>query len=650
MAYALEEAINSINIAEMFDNDYLFSIGNNLGELVDSDDDSRQEWLEDQDDWLKLAAQVRETKSFPWHRASNVKFPLMTVACLQFHARALPGLINSSNPVRARVIGRDPGGEKLARADRVGQYMSYQILEEMEEWMDDMDRMLMVLPIIGMCFKKTYYSENLGRLKSCLIMPRDLILNYHATDYVRARMSHVIMMDQNELKECQRQGIFLDIDLPDEHKAVQGARDETIGLTQDQGNPDDPYEIVESHCWLDLDEDGYKEPYIVTYHRDSRQILRIVARWDEDGIQYGTSGKVSKIVPTEYFTPFVFLPDPNSSVYGLGFGRLLGPTNEAVNTIINQLMDAGTLSNLQSGFIGRGIKLNNGMIRFGPGEWKQVNTTGDDLRKGIFPMPVREPSQVLFNLLGMLIDSGQQISAVSDMMVGENPGQNQPATTTMAVLEQGLKVFTGIFKRIHRSLGKEYKKIYELDGKYLDEEMYNDVLDEAAIDYSKLPPETTPEEIEAMKQQAQGGYYTIEDFEEEKFDIRPTSDPTMVSNAQRAVKAESLLNKAMSGVPINMEVATRRVLEAEGHEDIKEIMAMPPQPPSLDQLNYDLDVEKVKIDALDVYNKGIKLVAEAEALEKGQQLDEYRAIVDDNLKIVDRQQGQQNNANGPTSV
>ena len=285
MAYNLDNALDSINIAEDLSEDLLNEIGFTLSSLVEEDDSSRQEWLEDQDSWLKLAAQVKDVKTYPWQNSSNVKYPLMTVSSLQFHARALPGLINSNNPVRARVIGRDPDGEKLKRANRVGKYMSYQVLEEMDDWMDDMDRMMLILPIIGLCYKKTYFSEIKGQVVSKLIMPRDLILNYHAQEYSRARMSHVIYMDENELVEYQRGDIFLDVELVSVSKEVEGVRDETIGLSHTNKVDQDPYEIIESHCWLDLDEDGYKEPYIVTYHRESQTVLRIVARWDEDGIE-----------------------------------------------------------------------------------------------------------------------------------------------------------------------------------------------------------------------------------------------------------------------------------------------------------------------------------------------------------------------------
>lgn len=618
MAYKIEDALTYLNIADHLDEGLLDEIGHELAELVENDDDSRQEWLSDQDDWLKLAAQVRDIKSYPWTRASNVKFPLVTIAALQFHARALPSLINSTTPVRARVLGDDPEGVKQARSTRVEAYMSYQILEEMEEWLDEVDRMMIVLPIIGLCYKKSYFSENLGRNKSVLVLPRDLILNYHAKDYTRARMSHVILMDQNELKELQNRGIFLDVELSTEYKQVEGVRDDTIGLHHSSGITEDPYEIIESHCWLDLDEDGYKEPYIVTYHRDSRKVLRIVARWDEDGIEYNEAGKIIRIEAEEYFTPFMFFPDPNSAVYGIGFGRLLGPTNEAVNTLINQLIDAGTLSNMQSGFLARGAALPGGSMRFQPGEWKIVNNTGDDLRKGIVPLPTKEPSHVLQTLLSLLVDYGQRLSAVSEIMVGENPGQNQPATTTMAVLEQGLKVFTGIYKRIHRALAKEYQKLYKLNSKYLDENKYRTVLD-------KIDPLS-----------GEGIDVSIADFELDTFDIVPASDPNFVSDSQKAMKSESLLQKAMAGLPINIEEALKMSLEAEGHENIEALMTLPPQGPSVEEKQFELDVIKTQIDAFKAYNDGIKKIAEAEAAEHGVQLGQYKSFIDTQFGAIDR--------------
>ena len=648
----LEELVSNPNIAEDLDKEILAEIGDDLCSKIKNDDDSRSEWLESNDKWLKLASQVMEDKNNPWPNASNVKYPLLTLAAVQFHARSLPSLINSSRPVMAKTVGQDPQGLKRKRANRVSKYMSYQVMEQMEEWLDDFDRLLMALPIIGLVYRKTYYSESLGRNRSVLIMPRDLILNYHAQDYIRSRMTHRIFMDQNELRELQLDGLFRDVELSVQAKHHEGITDEVIGLSHSGGSDDDePFELYESHCWLDLDEDGYKEPYIVTLHADSGEVLRIVARWSSDSIQYKEDGKVRKITPDEYFTPYIFIPDPSSPVYGIGFGALLGPNNEAINTILNQLIDSGTLSNLQAGFIARGIKITSGGQKFKPGEWKIVNTTGDDLRKGVFPMPVREPSQVLFNLLGFLVDASQKVASVTDMMVGGNPGQNQPATTSMAVLEQGLKVFTSIYKRIHRQLGKEYKLLYKLNSVYLDEEHYRNVLDEQSepTQGSVEPDEARMQQLATSMQNQMAG---IEDFELDSMDICPASDPELVTETQKIVKAQSLLEKAMAGLPINIGLATRQMLEAEGHENIEQLMQVPkPQPDpeivlkqqelqgkqQLEQAKLQLDKIRIENEAIKDKTEGMLNIAKAQQEENTMAFDQAKQKAEMVLDMADQQ-------------
>lgn len=635
----LDTALQSMNLAEDLDQNTLDALGRELCDAIEDDDRSRQGWLSTQEEWLKLASQVTETKGYPWQGASNVKYPLLTLACVHFHARALPGLINNERPVLAKVTGRgDP--QKDQRANRVSTFTSYQVTSLMGEWMDVMDRLLFVLPMVGLCFKKTFYSEMDGRNISELVLPSELIINYYATSYKRARMTHCRYMDANEVIEHQRAGFFLDVDLQEvtDGKSVNEVRDDTFGLTPGNNEMDEEFLLHESHCFLDLDDDGYKEPYIVTIDSNSRKILRIVARWDEQGIKYNERGEVQSITPTDYFTPYQFIPDPNSSVYALGFGSLLGSTNESVNTLINQLIDAGSLSNLQSGFIGRGVKLKGGATRFKPGEWKLVNSTGDDLRKAIFPMPIREPSGTLLSLLQLLLDAGQQVTSVSDMMMGENPGQNQKATTTMAVLEQGLAVFKGIYRRLHRALTKELILITKLNYKYLDEELYHNVLDD-------ILPEAMPGQQGMMPQQGQG---SIEDFNMEDMNILPTSDPSIITDAQKLMKAQSLIEKMSMGMQINPMVVTKRVLEAEQQEDIPELMTMPPKGPSPEEQEMELSIVDRRIKMFEAYFTAIEKTAKAESLEQGTQIKMYQAIVDDMIKTLgveneasDRQQKMQ---------
>ena len=553
MSYKLEDALSGQNIAEMLDDETLQRMGSELVQRVEEDDQTRAGWLENQDQWLKLATQIKEEKNFPWQNAANIKYPLLTIAATQFHARALPNLINSNKPVMARVIGEDTDGSKLDRATRVAQYMSYQILEEMEEWLDEMDRLMFILPIVGLAYKKTYYSEIHGRLRSVLLLPREVIVDYYAQDYQRARVTHVMLMDPNEIIENQRSGVYMDVELEAAPKLqMDTTRDEVMSLNEPSEHDDDPRKIYEIHGWWDLDDDGYREPYIITVDSSSEKVLRIAPRFEEEDVILNEKGDVVRIQAVEYFTPYKFIPDPNSSVYGLGFGSLLGPINEAINTNINQLIDAGTLSNMQSGFIARGVKVKGGVTKFSPGEWKLVNSTPEGLKNGVVPLPVREPSSTLFNLLSLLIESGERISAVSDIMLGENPGQNQPATTSMAVLEQGLKVFTGIYKRIFRQLTQEYKKIFYFNGKYIDEERYQRILDRNIEDeLGEIAGQASPEELEQVRQalQQQNAFAGATDFNDDEMDIVPAADPNLVSEAQRLAKSNSLLEKMGMGLP-----------------------------------------------------------------------------------------------------
>ena len=580
---------NEINIANTLDEDELVKLGKDLIEQIEADDDSRSAWMENMDDMLELAAQVAEEKSSPWPNASNVKYPLLTTTAVQFHARAYPNIINSRNPVLAKIEGKKTQ-DKIARANRVSEYMSYQVMEQMDEWQEDMDRLLFILPIVGLMWKKVFYSPSLQRPTSMLASPRDVIVNYDAVSYDRARITHRLYMDSNEIYEHQAANIFRDIDLSPSAESQEGfdtTRDNTHGL--EKANVDDPMgvrPIYECHTFLDLDEDGYKEPYVVTLSEDG-VVLRIVARYYESGVERDTDGSIIKIKPIQHFVPYKFLPDLESSIYAIGFGKLLGPGNEAINTLLNQLIDAGTLSIRQGGFIGRGARIRGGSIRFSPGKWVQVQSTGDDLRKNIFPLPVKEPSAVLFQLLGMLIESSQTLSSVQDMMTGKNPGQNQPYATSVQVLEQGLKVFNGIYKRIYRSLTREFKALFDLNMAFPDNEKYQQFHDEQMVQMEL-------------------------DFTREGYDICPSAEPDMVSEAQKIMKAQALAQHMAEGLVLNRQEVTRRVLEVEGHEGIEELMKVPPPQPDFEtQLEMQRFEHQKQMDMAEQAISRIKAMAEA---------------------------------------
>ena len=350
----LQALITSVNIAEQIDEDTLKDMGKSVYDWYEMDESSRGEWMDKYEEYMKLATQVSSNKNFPWPDAANVKYPLLTIAALQFASRAYQSLLPNNKVVKTRVVGNDVDGSKAERARRVSNYMSYQLLEEMDSWEDQMDRTCLILPIIGNVFKKTYWDGT--KMVSDLVLPKDLCVDYYASSLEEAnRKTHKLYYYPNEVVRQIRMGQFLDVDLPKESNSYDGnhseAEDELLGINPPNNDEDTPHEFLECHCTWDLDNDGYEEPYVITIHKDTKKVVRIAARYDQTGVDMNDKGEIISIQPVEYFTNYVFINDPNSGVYGMGFGNLLGPLNEAANTLINQLIDSGTLDNLQSGFL-----------------------------------------------------------------------------------------------------------------------------------------------------------------------------------------------------------------------------------------------------------------------------------------------------------
>ena len=557
--HKLEDLIVCPNIAELLHEDDLYKIGHDVHEEFTADLLSRSAWEKRTEESMKLALQVAEAKSFPWPNASNVKFPLITIAALQYHARAYPVLISGDTPVHCRVIGDDPDGMKERRAERIENHMSYQILEVAEDWEEDTDRVLITQPIVGCAFKKTYYHPTKRRPQSDYILARDLVVNYWTKSLDQApRVTHVQYMTKNEIYERVARGLFCEmqdvtaVTIPQSN--LQLTQNKAQGMEAPQStDPSTPYEILETHKFIDFDGDGYAEPYIVWVRRDTKQVLRIVARYFEQSIERNPKGKILGIKAEQYFTKFPFIPSPDGGFYDLGFGVLLGPLNQSIDTLINQMIDAGTMSNTAGGFLSRGIKMRGGNYNFAPLEWKHVDSTGDDLRKGIVPLPVREPSQVLFTLLGMLINYGERIGGSVDILVGQNPGQNTAAETTRTMAEQGMKIFSGIFKRTYRSLKQEFRKIYRLNQLYLDDE----------VDF-----------------QSDKGEFNIsaDDYNGPVSDISPSADPNIVSDSQLMAKAQAMLQLATTTPGVNIRAAQLMYAKAWKVAELENLLPDPKGP------------------------------------------------------------------------
>jgi chaperonin GroES len=559
-------------------NEVLAKIGKQVLEGYELDKRSRSDWEKRSAEAMDLALQVTENKSWPWANAANVKLPLITTAAIQFHARAYPAIVPGQQIVKGVPMGADPDGMKMERGDRIGKHMSYQVSREMADWREDTDKLLLNVAIVGCAFRKTYFDHTVGQNRSDMVIAKHLVVNHRTKSLLDARrISEEVDLYENDIEERMRSGRFRRIDL----------------ALKKFGADDDPaHQFIEQHTWYDLDGDGYREPYICVVHKESKAVVRIAARFEAAGITVDDDGAIVKISPDHYYTKFSLIPNPDGGFYDVGLGYLLCPLTETANTVMNQMLDAGTLANTGGGFIGRGLRLKGGPIRFAPGEYVPVDAKGAAIKENIVPMIFPGPSPVLFQLLGLLIEMSKDVASVKDVLTGESVPANQPATTTLALIDQGLKVFTAIFQRLHRSLEQEFQKIYRLNGLFLDPEVY--------FRFQDVP-------IQVL----------LADYQAGDLDIVPITDPSVVAGPVKLIKAQALMGLVGRGLN-DMEIY-KRFLEAIEEPNIDRIL--PQQDP--EQLMQDLmmreltirrmvsELEKVESEIDANIAKSIKALAEA---------------------------------------
>lgn len=567
MSDIVDFALSEINLAKKLKNKeehgqkVLDHMASKILEGYEADERSRQAWLDVTKEYLELALLVRRGKSWPWPKAANVKYPLIATAAMQFSARAYPALVPSDGSiVKARVSAVDQQGALEQAAIRVSKHMSYQLTCDVPNWEEDMDKLLMTMAVTGICFKKTFYNSVDATVCSTLVYPENLCINYWAKSMEKAyRKTELLYYSENDIRErVNNDEEFLDIEYgPPTNLGPNDRPKQPISPTSETpSNIDEstPHLFLACHTFWDLDGDGYEEPYIITVHKESRKVVRITARWDSDGVKRNEKDKkkIISIKPVEYFTDFPFIPNPDGSIYALGFGALLGPLNETCNTLINQLVDAGSMSSLQSGFIGRNLRLKEGQLQIRPNEWKVVNATGMDLKNSIFPLPTKEPSPVLFQLLDMLIKSANELASIAEIFVGKMPGQNTPATTTQETIQQGMAVFTAIYKRVYRSMAKEFKKIFRIN---------------------RITPGIVDQESLIVGPIQQSDYDNTEHL------IIPGADPSGDSKAMRQQKMQQVGQLIQMGT-INPMAYTTQMLQDMEIPNYQQLLAQPqPQQP-----------------------------------------------------------------------
>lgn len=581
----------STNIAEDLSEDGengLKEIGHEVVRKYEIDKRSRSDWEKSAERAMDIALQVRQPKNYPFPNAANIKYPLVTVAALQFGARAYPAIVDGNRIVKAQVMGRDDGvpkqgpdgqpipemapgpdgqptgqpvwevqpGAKRAKADRVSQHMSWQLMNEMEEWEEDTDVLLHHLPIVGCCFRKVWRSEELARNCSEMVPAMNLVVNNRVRSLDQpVPVTHEIFLYPQDIEDRRRSGTFLDVDLPS-----PVANPENENEQFDGSDTDAPHLFLEQHRYVDLDGDGYREPYIITVHKDSATVVRIVANYTMDEIK-DDGKRITRIPKQQYFVKYSFIPDPKGGFYDIGFGKLLESLGETIDTTINQMLDAGHLQVAGGGLIGTGVRLKKNKITVTPGVYEQVELSGkigDQVHTHQFP----GPSAVLFNLLGMMVEAARDITAVKDILTGDTGDKGvQTATTTLAMIEQGLKVFTAIYKRVYRALKDEFKLLFRLNAKHINEQEYFTLLD-------------TPNVVAKS------------DYDIKSLDICPQADPKMVTDMQRSTRANVLMQIGGSplGVAQNPVEALKRVYDVLGVEEPEKLIMQQQGPTPQDML------------------------------------------------------------------
>ena len=550
------EIPHNANLSEYLEDAYLGELSTELKASYQDDQDSRSEWEQGYTRGLDQLGINYEERSQPFNGASGVTHPLIAESVTQFQAQAYKELLPAGGPVQTQVLGiQDSAREE--QAHRVKEYMNYQLTEVMEEFDPDMDQLLFYLPLSGSTFKKVYFDDAKQRAVSKFIPAQDLVVSYAASDLQTAsRVTHVLRMDGNEVRKMQVAGMYRDVELISAEEAENEVRqkvDEIQGTSKTY--TDDVFTILEMH--VDLDIEGFEDmspegepsgialPYIVTLDEGSSQVLSIRRNFTEG------SGLARKI---QYFVHYRFLP--GLGFYGFGLIHMIGGLGRAATSILRQLIDAGTLANLPAGFKARGVRVRNDDEPLQPGEWRDIDAPGGNIRDAIIPLPYKEPSATLSQLLGALVDGGRRVVSLADQQTGDT-NSAAPVGTTVAMLERGMKVMSAIHKRLHYSQKTEFRIL-------------------ARIFSENLPPEY-PYEVAGAERSVKA-----EDFDG-RVDVIPVSDPNIFSMAQRVTLAQTQLQLAQSNPDLhNLTAAYRRMYQALEVQNIDEILPPPVEPQPVD--------------------------------------------------------------------
>ena len=549
------------NLAEELDEREVAKVGKDLVRAYEDDKSSRKNWEDQYSKGLRMLGVIVEDRQDPFPGASGVHHPLLAEAATQFQARAIAEMFPAGGPVKTQIIGKTTD-KKLEQAQRVQDFMNFQVTQEIPDYFNELDQMLFYLALAGSAFKKIYFDNTLDRICSKFVPAEEFVISMENTDLETAdRYTQVMKLTRTEIRKHQISGYYKDIPLTKSDPNTGATSGDMVEQTLQRLEGMTPsmaskiHTLLEVHTNIDLgeDEDELALPYIITIDYESQRVLSIRRNWkEEDSLKRKRT----------YFIHYKFLP--GLGFYGFGLIQMIGGLQHASTGALRALLDSAAFANLNGGFRAKGARIEGGDITISPGEWVEVEAYGDDLRKSFIPLPFKEPSPTLLQLLGVLTESGRRFASIADAMIGDSAGSG-PVGTTIALIEQGSKVFSAIHKRIHQAQGREFKLIYELNGEYLDDEYSFEVIGENKKIRRK-------------------------DFSA-SISVVPVSDPNIFSQAQRIALAQTGLQLARETPDVvDVKEATRRFLQALSIPDYMDLIIEDEDTPRRDPVSENMAI------------------------------------------------------------
>lgn len=536
----LTKIVASTNVLDILSDRQKAGLQLQVRQRYDSDRETMKHWLTGAEKAMRMAMQIKSDRG---PDRSNIQFPIVAQACVTFNARAYPQFIKGDRIAQPAYSG-DANGDHMSVATRVASHLSFTALNGIDGWTESFDKLLTVLPCLGQFYKKTWWNPIEKRIEDKIVMPQYLTLDNDNTKTLATTVTtERYSLSVNEIRFREAVGIF-----------TRGSLDKLLGEDRDKAADEwKDQEILEQHTWFDFDEDGIFEPYIVYMFKDNDEIIGIEPRFnEEDVVVDNDTNEVVAVNSNCMYTEYGFIPSFDGTFLHIGFGHLVGPLASAINTLYNQLLDAGSNANMQSGFISNSLNLGDGPVRVRRNTFIPVDAGSGPLSNSIFPLPTAEPSATLFQLLGMTVELAQALTATSDIMTGSSDTKNMPATSVLAMIEQGMVIMTAIYKRIYRSLSKEMR---------LWQKLYRDNMTD-----------------EGMFRYGSGGYYRVQpkDYARTDVIIAPVADPNMSSQISAIAKARALLEAQQFNPNIDIGLITKFYIQALAIEGIDPDEIVPP--------------------------------------------------------------------------